>query len=88
MTKPFFSAVVGLMLLAAGGVASQLWVIKGSLYTLKAQNASTLRLYSRVLQANNAQDDRLDDVSAVAQENRLQISVLDSRLGGEKRTGP
>ena len=88
MTKPFFSAVVGLMLLAAGGVASQLWVIKGSLYTLKAQNASTRRLYSRLWQTNNAQDDRLDDVSAVAQENRLQISVLDSRLGGEKRTGP
>ena len=88
MTKPFFSAVVGLMLLAAGGVASQLWMIQGSLYTLKAQNASTRRLYSRLWQTNNAQDDRLDDVSAVAQENRLQISVLDSRLGGEKRTGP
>ena len=88
MTKPFFSAVVGLMLLAAGGVASQLWVIQGSLHALKAQNASTLRLYSRLWQTNNAQDDRLDDVSAVAQENRLQISVLDSRLGGEKRTGP
>ena len=88
MNNPFFTAAVGLILLAASGMASQLWVIQGSLYTLKAQNASVLRLYSRVRQTNNAQDDRLYDVSAVAQENRLQISVLDSRLGGEKRTGP